>query len=265
MKSIAVVGLGWFGLPLAERLKSLGYTIFGSTTNKDKVKELSHFNVKLLNLNSEIIENEIIEFFKDCRICVINIPPSKCLFNSYQNQILCLIRLFSDSCKFIFISSTSVYSDKIEVAQEDSKILSDFNFTSQLFLTEKSLKNKLKDKLTILRFAGLVGPNRNPAKFLAGKTNLPNGSSPVNLVHLEDCIHFVEKLIISENWGETFNVCSSLHPTRKDFYTYFCEKKGLIPPKFELGTENKIFKKISNIKGKENLKFKYKFDSPFDF
>jgi nucleoside-diphosphate-sugar epimerase len=265
MKSIAIVGLGWFGLPLAERLKSQGFTIFGSTTNKDKVKELSHFNIKLLNLNSEIIENEYIEFFKDCSICVINIPPSKCLFNSYQNQILSLIRLFNDSCKFIFVSSTSVYSDKIEVAQEDSKILSDFNFTSQLFLTEKSLRNKLKDKLTILRFAGLYGSGRNPAIHLAGKNNLPNGDSPINLVHLEDCISFVEKVIISENWGETFNVCSSLHPTRKQFYTFLCSKNGLMLPSFSLDNNLTVFKSVSNKKGIEKLNFIYKYDSPFDF
>lgn len=263
MKTIAIVGLGWFGLPLAESLKLKEFKVFGTTTTKEKINQFNQIEVKLLNLNQAFNEKEMIDFFKLCSICVINIPPSKSLFYSYQNQILSLISLFDASCKFIFISSTSVYSDAIIEAKEDTPILTDYNYTSQLFLTEKALKLKLNNRLTILRFAGLVGANRNPANFLAGKTNLANGDSPVNLVHLTDCISFVEKVIDKNSWGEIYNVCSSFHPSRKEYYTKNCIKNKLEVPTFVDG--NEIKKIVKNEKGIQKLNFKYSFDSPFEF
>ncbi len=267
MKNIAIVGLGWLGLPLAENLSSKGYIIKGTSTSDEKVNFLRSQGISAINLNfnQEIDEKSAQLFFKDSEICVITIPPSKCAFNSYRTQVLKIVSLFEKRCKFIFISSTSVYSDAVLIAQEDSKTITDFNFSAQLFLTEKSLSTLLCERLTILRFAGLVGPNRNPAKFLSGKENLPNGKSPVNLVHLEDCISFIKQVIRQNSWGEIFNVCASEHPSREEYYTANCIKNGLPAPNFSKENDDKLQKIVSNEKGKTRLNFTYKFDSPFDF
>lgn len=267
MKNIAIVGLGWLGLPLAENLSSEGFVVKGTSTSDEKVNFLMSQGINAINLNfnQEIDENSAQLFFKDSEICVITIPPSKCAFNSYRTQVLKIVSLFETNCKFIFISSTSVYSDAVLIAQEDSKTITDFNFSAQLFLTEKSLSNLLGERLTILRFAGLVGPNRNPAKFLSGKENLPNGKSPVNLVHLEDCISFIEQVISQNSWGEIYNVCASEHPNREEYYTANCVKNGLSAPNFSKENDDKLQKIVSNEKGKTRLNFTYKYDSPFDF
>jgi nucleoside-diphosphate-sugar epimerase len=267
MKKIGIVGLGWFGLPLAESLKAKGFEVLGTTTDDDKLKLLKEksFHCLNLNLNQVVNQNEALNFFEECNFCVINIPPSKTNFSSYENQIKFLISFLPSFCKVIFISSTGVYSDKIQTAVEDSKVLTDYNFTLQLFLTEKSLFSLLGEKLTVLRFAGLFGPNRNPSKYLAGKSDLANGKSPVNLVHLEDCIAFVEAVIENNTWGEIFNVCSTAHPSREGFYTFSCEKNNMSLPNFNTENETTIFKIVSNEKGKKRLNFKYKFDSPLDF
>lgn len=267
MQKIALVGFGWLGLPLGKHLKENGFDICGTTTSENKISELENLGLNpiLLNLNAIEEENEFPHFFSDCDICVLSIPPSKSLFQAYQNQCLKLVSFFPENTKFIFTSSTSVYSDTVQIATENTQILSDYNFTSQLFQTEKALEKNLGNRLTILRLAGLFGENRNPAKFLAGKSNLQNAKAAVNLVHQEDVISFILEIIKQNVWGEIFNVCSSEHPTREEFYTWMCAKEKLAEPQFEKSEENTLSKIVSNEKGKTRLNFMYTFDSPFQF
>jgi nucleoside-diphosphate-sugar epimerase len=267
MSKIALVGLGWLGLPLAQSLKNKGFDICGTTTSASKLDSIQSLGIdaRILNLNSAFDQQEFKEFFSTVSVCILSIPPSKTLFQSYQNQCLQLVTLFPDTCKFIFTSSTSVYADNCKLAEENSKILSDYNFTSQLFLTEKALQKELGNQISILRLAGLFGENRNPAKFLSGKKDLKNPDAKVNLVHQQDVISFIETLIEQNVWGEIFNVCASNHPTRKEFYTWKCEQDMLALPEFENTDQKNTSKEVSNQKGKDQLNFKYKFDSPYDF
>ena len=267
MENIAVVGLGWLGLPLGLHLKNKGYRVCGTTTRPEKIPVLSEqgFAVELLNLNEGVDPVKMRAFFAPVSACVINLPPGKSIFQSYASQCLTLLSLFPVSTRFVFISSTSVYADFVETAYEDTRVLTHYNFTSQLFQAEKSLKSELGERLTILRLAGLVGKGRNPAAFLAGKTGLKNPGSPVNLVHQEDCIAFISEILEKNIRGECFNVCASEHPSRKEFYTRMCRQSGLEIPQFEKSSEDFPTKKVSNEKGKARLNFSYRYDSPFDF
>eukprot|EP01041_Mallomonas_annulata_P036372 gene36372-59463_t len=70
-------GLGWLGLPLAQKLKEDGYEICGTTTSESKLEDLKRkeFNPKVLDLNGEINEVEFKEFFSTVSICILTIPP----------------------------------------------------------------------------------------------------------------------------------------------------------------------------------------------
>lgn len=265
-QKIAVIGLGWLGMPLALRLKDVGYKVCGTTRTESKKNECSALGIQtiLLDLNQPTDENEVTAFLKDSSVCVITIPPSKSIVQTYKSQCLQLISFLPENCHFIFTSSSSVYSENPGEAKEETNLIRNYNFTSPLFLTEKELIVKLKNRLTILRLTGLFGEGRNPAHFLAGKTGLKNGGSPVNLVHQQDCIEIIYEIIRQNCWGEILNVCCSDHPTREAFYTWMCRKEGLNIPYFEasINAPNKI---VINQKSKELLNFTYKYDSPFHF
>ncbi|MCE3296464.1 MAG: family NAD(P)-dependent oxidoreductase [Crocinitomicaceae bacterium] len=266
MEKIAIAGLGWLGLPLGLELQSLGYKVLGTTTNADKISDLQEkgFEAALLDLNKEFDREGLRTFFEEVSVCIINIPPGKSVFQSYRSQCLELAGLFPETARFIFTSSTSVYSDRVILAEENTSVLTDYNFTSQLFLAEKALKTELGQRLTVLRLAGLFGENRNPARHLSGKSGLKNPASPVNLVHRDDCIAFIKEIIRQRTWGETFNVCASEHPSREEFYTRICEKQGWELPFFDPESQEQG-KIVSNQKGIQMLGFSYRLDSPFDF
>jgi hypothetical protein len=48
-------------------------------------------------------------------------------------------------------------------------------------------------KTTVLRFGGLIGEDRNPFKFIAGRENMDNPDAPINLIHQADCIGIILK------------------------------------------------------------------------
>ena len=114
----------------------------------------------------------------------------------------------------------------------------------------------------ILRLSGLVGPNRNPARFLAGKKNVANPKNKINLVHQTDVIRFIEQCIQQVVVG-VFNVCSSEHPTREEFYTKVCLSQSLEAPLFALDTEETRW--VSNAKSKSELNFEYQYDNLLEY
>ena len=46
MKSVAIVGLGWLGLPLALHLKELGWCVKGSKQSPDDAQKLHQLGIE---------------------------------------------------------------------------------------------------------------------------------------------------------------------------------------------------------------------------
>ncbi len=104
----------------------------------------------------------------------------------------------------------------------------------------------------ILRFGGLVGPKRNPGRFLSGKTELPGKLWPVNLIHLDDAIGFTIKAMELNLKHEVINVVSDESHNREEFYSKASELLSLEKPHFDQ-KDLSIREKISN----ERLKSLY--------
>ncbi len=128
-----------------------------------------------------------------------------------------------------------------------------------LVKVEQLLLAKSDIEFTILRFGGLIGEDRNPVKYMAGK-HIEKGSTPVNLIHRDDCIGIIERIIQKEAWGEIFNAVADEHPTKSDFYTAAAKAKGLLEPTF--GNETDGHKIISNKKIKNALGYEFIYPGP---
>jgi nucleoside-diphosphate-sugar epimerase len=98
----------------------------------------------------------------------------------------------------------------------------------------------------VLRFAGLIGPGRHPARFLAAKKGVPAPNAPVNLIHLDDCCGIIETIIEKRLEG-TFNACAPSHPARREFYEIACSHLGIAPPEFD-ETDESAGREISIVK-----------------
>ena len=221
--SVSILGCGWYGIHLGAELQSAGYAVRGSTTSEHKLQLLREKGIEAFQI--EIRGDEIVgdKLFFDCDILIISIPPSlgstgpaeyRARFNVLLSELKC--RQFQS---VIFISSIGVYGNPNKEVTELEPPQPDTGSGTVLLDAELRLKTELSTAVTILRFAGLIGPGRHPGRFLAGKKGVENGLAPVNLVHLHDCTGLTRKIIDLKAFGRTYNICTPQHPSREDYYT----------------------------------------------
>ena len=264
-KQISIVGSGWLGLPLAKNLQTKGYRIKSSTTSKDKITLLEAEGLIPYCFTLGTENTVIPDFLKDSDILIINFPPKRkieAIENVYPQQVQQLLQHINDTQKVLFISSTSVYQNTNGIVEETLVNIPEKASGKAVLAVENMLRKQLKDRLTILRFSGLIGYDRLPGRFLAAKKNLSNGNTPINVIHRDDCIGLINAIIEQNCWGQIINGCAEEHPLRSVFYTLAAENIGLTPPTFIENEKSPVFKIISNKKSKEILKYSYKHPDP---
>jgi nucleoside-diphosphate-sugar epimerase len=256
LKKISILGCGWLGKPLALRLLAAGYRVAGSTTSSGKLPELNTVGIDpyLVDLSADIIP---IDFF-DARVVIVAIPPKLKIHGDekYLDMMRQVAGLSAGKVRqLIFISSTSVYPDlNREVREDDADEQSVLVRAEGIFQGEKTIKT------SIVRFAGLVGPGRHPGKFLSGK-KVSGGSSPINIIHLDDCVEIIVKLIKDER-ELILNACADGHPTKKEFYTRASSLLNVEPPVFV--DDASRWKIVNNALLKKSLSFTFQYPQPME-
>ena len=267
MTKISILGCGWLGLPLAKALLVKGFSVNGSTTSQEKLSILQNAGINpfLIQLDSKSVSGSIETFLQESTILVLDIPPKLRGNNSedFIGKIQNLIPFIEKSSveNVLFISSTSVYGEKNDRVTEETLLNPDTEGGRQLVIVESLLQKNKNFKTTILRFGGLIGEDRNPVKFLAGRENIENPDAPINLIHQEDCIGIIVEMLNRvqhdrEIGNVVFNAVTPQHPARKEYYTQKAIENNLSLPIFD-DSKKSVGKLISSKKVEEVLAYKF--------
>jgi len=235
MKNISILGSGWLGLPLALELAKTN-NIKLSTTTASKKRDLIAKNITPYIVNTNDTNDEIKEFL-NCNTLIINIPSKD--IKAFE---ILIKQIEKQNIKdIIFVSSTSAYNNP----------KSPLGNIEELFLSLQKINT------TILRFGGLIGYSRNPANFFKNGKVVKNSHSSVNMIHRDDCIAIIKKVLESDIKNEIFNCCSPSHPPKKEFYTYCANTSNLAIPNFDSSDEESNARIISSDKLISKLKYKF--------
>ena len=269
-KQISLLGCGWLGLPLAKTLIENGFSVKGSTTSEKKLSLLEANKIQpfLLSLQEDKIDGNITEFLNDSEFLIIDIPPRLRGDSSisFVAKIKTLVSQIEKSTikKILFVSSTSVYSDVFPIKEitEETPTNPDTESSMQLVEVEELLLGNPNFKTIILRFGGLIGEDRHPIKFLAGKENVENPDAPINFIHQEDCIGIISAILKHpETTGQhdniIFNAVTPQHPKREEYYHKKAKNMNLALPTFVKNTTSKG-KIISSTKIERFLGYTFK-------
>lgn len=275
MTKISILGCGWLGLPLAKALLNKGFQVSGSTTTVERLSLLKNEGINPFLIDIPLFINEenhddhsfsdsMISFLEGSETLVIDFPPklransANIIENSFLKKIITLIPFIENSTikNVLFVSSTSVYGEGQLTVTELTLPQPETESGKQLLESEQLLQSNSNFKTTTLRFGGLIGADRQPGKYLAGRENLENPNAPVNLIHQEDCIGIILKIIETNSWNETFNAVSSFHPSREQYYTQKAAELDLPLPKFD-HSKPSVGKLIENDKVVSLLKYTF--------
>lgn len=267
--SVSIVGCGWYGWPLAQRLQNLGWQVKGSKSTQAGVDALRASGVEgyLLRLDPGPV-SEVDEALFTADTLIVNIPPSRRpdveRYHCEQMRALAQLIEHSQITRVLFISSTSIYPDINRIVTERDQLPPEKASGRALLRVEYMWRTRSQVDTTVLRFGGLVGGERNPGRFLAGKHDVKNGDAPVNLIHLDDCITITQEIIRQGVWGEILNACCPQHPTRRSFYRAAAEKAGLDVPSFADESAT-TFKQVDSSLLMRRLGYEFRYPDPLQF
>lgn len=165
--------------------------------------------------------------------------------------------------RFIYVSSTSVYG------QSDGSVVNERSSTEpveesgQIVLAAEQLLRERIPTATILRFAGIYGPDRilRKAALLKDEPLVGDAEKWINLIHVGDGVRAV--LAAESIEGETINIADDEPVTRRNLYTHLAELLNAPPARFEPGESSRgdTNRRIDNGKAKRLLGFDPKYPS----
>lgn len=273
--SVSILGCGWLGHPLGAHLVERGFHVRGSTTTPEKVEELRRDGIDpaVLVVDPTFSGDAPEPFFRSS-VLVLNVPPprgTEDVRDVHRRQVEAVRDAATDGQVewVLFASSTGVYPNvERTVTEEDvppgrpDALPGPRRSTGEALLDVEALLLETSGfDTTIVRLGGLYGPNRNPGRFLAGRTGVGRPEAPVNLLHRDDGVDIFTSLIEQNVRGEVFNACADEHPSRRIFYTRAAEALGLEPPTFD-EADARSGKRVSNRKIKTRCGYQFRHPDP---
>ena len=255
---IFVLGAGFIGKPLAINLKELDYDVLVSIRNPENNTAFTEQGIAVHNFQVGDLQ---VPIFNEIQTLVIAYPigSRKMQPGEHLKQAQWIAQHFPENQlkQVILTSSTSVYPDGIGEVDENCMVRPNDHGLIQLEY-EEALREIYGSKMTVLRLAGLLGKNRHPGRFLAGKVDVPNPQSPVNMAHQGDVVRFIVELISRKISSDVVNLCHDNHPMRQVYFRSASLALGLEPPTF---SQQQISnpKVVNNALSKSLFGFEYEF------
>ncbi len=259
MLNISVLGGGWLGVPLGEKLKENHDVVvsYRKATTKNNIEEAG-LDAWHLDLDDEDLDPD----FFDADVLVIAIPPGVRADGgaAHLRHLKRIIEQLDDDTKVVYCNSTAIYSLGNDLSEEQA------NKNSVFYNFEQQLSGMLSDRLTVARLGGLVGGERIIVNSIINKEVKVNAKDPVNLVHLTDVVNAIVQIIDQDFWGEILNIVSPEHPSKQEVYELWSLVKE-IPGEILYSDEqsSKINKTISPAKLVRDLAFEFKYKNPLHF
>lgn len=266
-KTVSICGCGWLGLPLAEKMHKAGYVVTGSKRSHDSLALLAskHIDGVVFDIFSDEYAPESIPLFES-DVFVANIPPGRRTVDSAV--FVQAMKKLVDTAKsggvkqFIFISTTSVYGNVKGKVTESTVCEPDTASGKAHREIEEYVLAQFPTGGIVLRLSGLVGGDRHPGKYLAGRKDISGGKDPVNLIHRDDCVEAIIAIVKKQAGGEIFHLSALEHPSRSAFYCWAAGAMGLDEPSFvEEGGEGKYIAPENTL---DQLGLTLVYPSPFD-
>jgi nucleoside-diphosphate-sugar epimerase len=209
MKKIGIIGCGWLGSHIAERLSGR-YEIFATTTSESKIKDLSEkgYHVTPIDFPDDDISETITKWGVAPQLdaVIITVPfagvrGAEIPLHERAQNLLAFLGDFKG--QLFLMSSTGVYPNDEKEFTEDERSADDVP-------SESGIKNKFP-QVNILRLAGLMGDQR-----LLKNYNISNLDMLVNHIHYADICSVVEKMLDNQSHSKVYNVVAPVHPNKEE-------------------------------------------------
>ena len=242
MKSV-IIGSGYVGMALAQLWQAEDLTI--TTTRASRIEDLKRYGRVCVVQGSD--ETKLQTLLRDAKRVVVCVAPRDGNYEeTYLNTARAVCNAIPPDAHLLYTGSTSVYGDqKGEWVTEESSPSP--LHESGVILSEAEKVYLKHSHVTILRLAGIYGPERDLEKHAKRLEDSTQNDSFCNWVHREDIIRAID-WSFSHNLKGIYNVCCSDHPKRSELYDPMIKSLGLAPVTWKEGPSPFGNKRVSNAK-----------------
>lgn len=231
-----IIGCGYLGSRVAEIWKNQGDKVFLMTRNADRAVALK--NQDFSPIQADITQPESLSTLgtlppMDTILFAVGMDRSryKTVHEVYVDGLQNVFNALRPAAfpeQFIYVSSTGVYGNADgNWLDEDSSTDPQREGGKACLAAEELIRNsEIADRSTILRFAGIYGPQRVPTQSTieAGNWNRLSSAGYVNLIQVDDGANLINIMAQQRlGQGEIFCVSDGCPPMRKDYYEYIAE------------------------------------------
>lgn len=268
--SVGIIGAGWLGAKLAQTLISRHFSVQATTQSSERIERLTLDNIPVEQLVLPIDGQEVSQLHAFTQqVLVVCIPPQlKKGRTDYPLKIQQIVKSAEagNVKHLILLSTTAIYNGLSGSVSESNSLELTADKVAVLLEAEQNAQ-AFNGRTSILRLAGLIGPNRHPGGFFKKGRRLKDPHVSINLIHQKDVIELIIALIKNEQCEGVFNAASRTHISKGQFYRLASESLTdyKIDPNvinLECKLEGKI---IQSDKIRETLHYQFYFDDLIDW
>ena len=246
MKKILIAGCGYLGTALGGKLARAGCKVWGVRRDPAAAPVLKKANIE--PLTGDLTDQKFLDALPSADYVLFCASPSRPSDN-YEMTYLQAAKSLADHYwkdslkKFIFISSTSVYSttdgswvdevtDPLKPGHQDATAVSH----AKILLDAEKAVLECAHPAVIFRLSGFYGPGRNRIRpILEGKFKPALSDELTNRIYVDDAVNGIQLLLEKGKPGEIYLGADDAPSTQREFYTWLYDQLKLPLP--EGGTD----------------------------
>ncbi len=252
MAKILIIGCGAIGTQVAHVLSAKGHQVTGLKRNPPE-KDDGEINYFTADITSP---TDLQDLTTDFDVLYFIVSPDGRNEESYHdiyetglNNLLNKFSLAGSNPHWIFVSSTSVYSQSQGEWVDEDSIAQPENATSQLIRQAEQKLMDLEPNNIVVRFSGIYGPGREYLLRMAMQVPAIQQNPPyyTNRIHQQDCIGVLAFLLERRLAGVALEQCylaSDDDPAPMwDVMSWLAESMNCQPPAVKTGGTDCVMNK----------------------
>lgn len=241
-QTLLIAGCGYLGQRVAEAWLQRGHRVAAVTRSEQRAAQLRAEGIEPLVLDLAHPDDGVKLPAASCVLWAVGYDRSADV--SRETVWLDGLRWFINQLppsvrRFAYVSSTSVYGNNDGQQVDESTPTDPQSEGGRCCVQAEQIVRQAfgsDDRATVLRLAGIYGPNRLLRKVSDLKAGHPMPGDPeawLNLIHVDDAVRMVETVFTMESPPALLNVVNSGTVTRREYYTTLARLVDAPEPTFE--------------------------------
>lgn len=237
-----IVGCGYLGSRLAQKLLASDVTVYGTTRSESNARKLASLGIRpmLLSVTQPVTYASLTPALEAESLDVYYmIPPGRIDGSPSTRQVVLggsahMVKALkhADLRRAVMVSSSAVYGQSAGQRVDADTPAEPNSLRAELLVQGEKLWLAAGPDFSVLRLAGLYGPGRivGLKAVREGAPLLGDPDALLNLIHVDDAVSLLLAMTQSESSVRIELGCDG-HPTpRIEYYTYLAKLIGAAPP-----------------------------------